>query len=219
MAAVSIILQFLGAISGLGALCVGIRWLYFRFCSKKLYYTHKLYPVSEHKYYHLVAIWNPTYQSISANDITKPLQLAVSSHHEPIYVIRYTDKCLVNSIQDTPNYNLKLNFDSFPQRSGFLFAYISELNSIYFEGEIKNQRIKEINYNEKIWYTSSYFFALLGLLLIPSQFIATHICALGFILCGYMALIGISVSLEHYFYHPKMPAPLWKAFQGKNYWY
>ena len=92
MQTVSIILQIFGAFSGIGVLCVGIRWLYFKLCTKKLYYARKVYPISDRKYMHLISIWNPTYQTVSGNDITQSVCISMLGNEGNFHIIKEIPK-------------------------------------------------------------------------------------------------------------------------------
>ncbi|MDD7578236.1 MAG: hypothetical protein PUK24_01655 [Elusimicrobia bacterium] len=214
----SIILQVFGAISGLGVLVAGVRWLYFRLCSKKLYYTHKVYPISGKKYVHLMVFWNPTYQNISENEITKSIRVT-TGNSEDFHIVSYTDKCLTGSMKIIEKYYLQINFSFFPSKGGILISYISDRESAYVEGEIKNNSIKKVDYARGKILTIAPFIALSLPFIFLNKIFQLNVSILGWVLCGYLLFIIIIFSLERYFYYPRMPKALWKAFRGKDCWY
>ena len=213
----SVVLQILGAISGVGVLIVGIRWLYFRLSAKKLYYAHKVYPIDEEQYLHLISFWNPTYQVITENDITKPIRVTVGTSKGKFCVLNYTDKCLTEKIK-IDEYHLLMNFSSFPSKAGILISYISDRTGTWVEGEIKNKTLKEVDYtaSKSLVITP---IAMLAPILIPHKSLQLDANLFGFVLCGYFLWSLTVYLLECYFYHSKMPQALWKSFRGKRYWY
>ena len=217
MKILSVVLQVLGAISGVGVLIVGIRWLYFRFSAKKIYYAHKVFPIAKEKYFHLLSFWNPTYQVITENDITESIKVKLGMNEGYFHILDYTDKCLTEKFK-IEKYCLQVNFSSFPSKAGILISYVSDRPDTYIEGEIKNQSLQEVDYTIKK-YSMVTPLAMLILILFLNKISQIDTCLFGLILCVYLILSLTIYLIERYFYYPKMPKVLWESFQGKKYWY
>ena len=216
-----ITIQILSALSGVAVLCVAIKKLYFWLWPKKLYYAHKVYPISDKIFFHLLSIWNPTYHKILSNDITKTIAVSMGENDGNFHIVVYTDKCLTENIKIQEKYHLILNFSCFPSKSGILLSYISNNSSIYIEGSIKNHSIKEVNYTfGKYPIITCFIITVLLIILSVIQF-STGIVEKYwiFVLFGCFILFLILYFIELSFSYPKMPKALWEAFKGKTFWH
>lgn len=212
-----ITIQILSALSGVAVLCVAIKKLYFWLSPKKIYYAHKVYPISDKKFFHLLSIWNPTYHIILSNDITKTIAVSMGENDGNFYIVVYTDKCLTENIKIQEKYHLILNFSCFPSKSGILLSYISNDFSIYIEGSIKNNSLKEVDYTFGKYPIITHFIMSVILLLTGTVKLDTKFW--GFVLFGYTILFLILFFIERYFCYPKMPKALWESFKGKTFWH
>lgn len=211
------ILKILEALSGVGALFCGIKWVYLHFGTKKLCYSHKMYPISDEKYFHIISLWNPTYQVITGNDITKTISLSVCKNEADFHILNYTDRCLIEKIKVEENYPLQIDFSAFPAKAGISFSYVSDFAGLYINGEVKNKSLICIDYKrgKDLVFTpmAIYFLVIGGCWILPK----VNSCVSGFVLCGYIVFVLIIYFLEHYLSYTRMPRPLWASFSGENY--
>ncbi|WP_428058196.1 hypothetical protein [Candidatus Avelusimicrobium faecicola] len=209
--------EVVGALAGVGVLCGGIKWVYLHFGTKKLCYSHKMYPISDEKYFHIISLWNPTYQVITENDITKPISFSTCKNEGDFHILNYTDKCLVKKIKVDENYRLQIDFAAFPAKAGMSFSYVSNFAGLYINGEVKNKSLDCIDYKrgKNLVFTpvAIYFLVIGGCWIFPK----INSCVSGLVLCGYIVFVLIIYFLEHYLRYTRMPGPLWTSFSGENY--
>lgn len=212
-----IIWKILGSSAGLWYLWKLGQWIYLKLNFKKLYYAHKVYPISKDKYFHIMVIWNPSFHNILENDVTSNIILPIRSKEDcQFYICNYTDKKLTQALKLSKDFNIQVVCNPFPKKSGIMFSYISDFSWESLTGEIKNRKITEIDYNESVWH----FWTTISLFLIPLCIALFDISKLSAasIFSIYLAIILCIFQLESYFYHPRMPHALWKLFKGSKIW-
>ena len=209
--------KLLGSTAGIWYLWKLLRWIYLKLNFKKLYYAHKVYPISKDKYFHIMSIWNPTFHDILENDVTSTITLPIGlSGDRQFHICNYTDKNLIQALQFSESFNMQVVCNPFPKRSGIIFSYVSSSSHESLKGEIKNKEIAEINYNASVWY----FWTYMSLFVIPGVLFSFEISTkmVGFACCIYLLVVLCVFYLESYFYHPRMPNALWKVFKGPKIW-
>lgn len=212
-----IIWRLLGSTAGIWYLWKLGQWIYLKLNFKKLYYAHKVYPISKEKYFHVMAIWNPTFHDILENDVTSTITLPIGlSGDRQFHVCNYTDKNLIKALQFSENFNMQVVCNPFPKRSGIVFSYISDFPHESVKGEIKNRQLTEVNYNESVWHFGTFMSLFMTPWIIFSFEIGKK--AFGFACCIYLLIVFCVFYLESYFYHPRMPNALWNTFKGLRIW-